>query len=242
MNFFLEGLRQAWQEITTPGSGIWPIVRVTLQVAGFSTLIGLVIGLPIGVTLGAGRFRGRGPLLVLANVGLGLPPVIVGVVLSLLFFPEAPLGFLRLSFSLKGVYVAQTVLATPVVVALTASAVRDLPTGLLDQARAFGAGRLALGVLAVREARIGILAATIAAVGGGLSEVGAIVLVGGNVVGYDQTLASAALQRVGAGDYAGAMAVGILLLAIILLVTAALTWLQYAGRSGRRTTARVRAS
>ncbi|GGF33302.1 tungstate ABC transporter permease [Marmoricola endophyticus] len=239
MSFFLEGLRQAWQEITTPGSGIWQVVRVTLQVAGVSTLAGLVIGLPIGVALGIGRFRGRGALLVLANAGLGLPPVLVGVVLTLLFFPEAPLGFLRLGFSLKGVYVAQTVLAVPVVVALTASAIRDLPVGLLDQGRAFGASRLALGVLAVREARIGILAATIAAIGGGLSEVGAVVLVGGNVVGYDQTLASAALQRVGAGDYAGAMAVGILLLALILLVVAALTWLQYAGRRGPRATVRA---
>ena len=119
----------------------------------------------------------------------------------LLFFPEAPLGRLHLLFTLKGVYVAQTILALPIIVALSAPR-SCVPPGLLDQARAFGAGRVQVSLLALREARIGIMAALIAAIGSGLSEVGAVVLVGGNIEGLDQTLASAALQKVDAGQFA----------------------------------------
>jgi tungstate transport system permease protein len=200
---------------------------VTLQVAAVSTGIALLVGLPIGLALGLGRFRGRGVGLTFANAGLGLPPVVVGLVLALLMFPRAPLGRFHLLFTLKGVFIAQTVLALPIIIALTASAVRSISPGLLDQARAFGANTLRVAALALREARIGILAATIAAVGSALSEVGAVVLVGGNIDGLDQTLASAALQKVDAGQFSSGLAIGIILLGLILVITAALTVLQH---------------
>lgn len=227
MSFFWDGFQQAWDLVWGRDPELMHLLRITLQVVGVSTLVALVLGLPLGLALALGRFRGRGPLVVLANAGLGLPPVIVGLILALLMFPEAPLGRFNLLFTLKGVYIAQSCLCFPIMVALTVSAVRDIAPGLLDQARAFGAGRVGVALLALREARIGVMAATIAAVGSGLSEVGAIVLVGGNIRGYDQTLASAALESVGAGRYVEAMAIGIILLGLIVLVTAALTWLQY---------------
>jgi tungstate transport system permease protein len=205
------------------------LTRVTLEVAAVSTAIALAIGLPIGLALGIGRFRGRRLGMTLSNAGLGLPPVLVGLVLSLLMFPAAPLGGLHLLFTLKGVFVAQTVLALPIVIALTSAAVQGVPGGLLDQARAFGASRTQIWGLALREARIGILAATIAAVGSALSEVGAVVLVGGNIEGVDQTLASAALQKVDAGHFAEGVAIGIILLGLILVVTAGLTFAQQRG-------------
>ncbi|WP_158604461.1 ABC transporter permease [Nocardioides mangrovicus] len=238
MTFFGQGLQQAWDLLLHNNAALLQVLVVTLKVAGLSTAIAVVVGVPAGVVLGLGRFRGVGVLRVLANVGLGLPPVVVGVTLALLMFPAAPLGRFHLIFTLRGVYVAQTVLAVPIIIALTSSAVRDVPRSLLDQARAYGASRRALGALATREARVGILAAVIAAVGSGLSEVGAVVLVGGNIEGVDQTLASAALERVNAGDFAGGLAIGILLLALILVITAALTWLQF----GNRQEARVKAS
>lgn len=236
MNFFLDGLAEAWQLIVSGNPYLWNLTLVTLQVAAVSTLVALVIGLPIGVVLGIGRFRGRGIGLGLANAGLGLPPVVVGLVLALLLFPESPLGGLHLLFTLRGVFVAQTVLALPIITALTASAVRSIAPGLLDQARAFGASRVHVAVLALREARIGILAAIIAAVGSALSEVGAVVLVGGNIEGVDQTLASAALSKIDAGHFSEGLAIGILLLILIALIAGALTALQYwDGRvSGRR--------
>jgi tungstate transport system permease protein len=232
VSFFFAGLREAWHLIITGNPYLVFVTRITLQVAGVATLVGLLIGLPIGITLGAGRFRGRGPLLVVANLGLGLPPVVVGLFLVVAMYPAGPLGSLHLVYTLKGVYIAQSCLSTPIIVALTASAVRDLPDGLLDQARAFGASRIRVGFLALREARIGIMAATIAAVGSALSEVGAVILVGGNSVSYDQTLASAVIERWGSADIAGALAVGLILMALILIITAALTWLQY-GKSQR---------
>jgi tungstate transport system permease protein len=233
VNFLLDGVREAWDLITSGDPYLWHLVWVTLKVAFISTFVASLIGLPLGLALGLGRFRGRGAAMVFANAGLGLPPVVVGLVLALLMFPAAPLGRFHLLFTLKGVYVAQTVLAFPVVVALTAAAVANLSPGLLAQARAYGANRAQLAILAVREARVGILAAVIVAVGSALSEVGAVVLVGGNIEGYDQTLASAALEQVDAGHFSEGVAIGILLLGLILIVTALLTAIQHAGL-GRR--------
>jgi tungstate transport system permease protein len=157
---------------------------------------------------------------------MGLPPVIVGLVVALLLFRGAPLGGLNLLYTLDGVILAQAVLAFPIVAALTASAVQSLPDGLIEQARAFGASRTAVAALALREARVGVLAATIAAAGSAFAEVGAVVLVGGNIEGQTQTLASAVLVRVSAGEYGTAIALGILLLGIVLLLAAALTAMQ----------------
>ncbi len=231
MHFLWEGIRQAWHLIASGDPYLRHLTWVTLEVAVVSTVVSLLIGLPFGLMLGLGRFRGRRGGLVLANTGLGLPPVVVGLVLSLLMFPRSPLGRFHLLFTLKGVYVAQIALALPIVVALSSSAVRAVPAGLLDQARAFGAGRGQVWALALREARIGIVAAAIAAVGSALSEVGAVVLVGGNIEGLDQTLASAALEKVDAGQFSLGVAIGMILVGLILLVTAALTVVQY--RDGR---------
>jgi tungstate transport system permease protein len=234
MSFFWQGLQQAWHLIVTGDPSLRQITWVTIKVAVVSTVISLLVGLPIGLLLGLGRFRGRHAGLTLANAGLMLPPVIVGLVLSLLMFPEAPLGRFQLLFTLHGVYVAQTVLALPVVIALTSSAVRAVPSGLFAQARAFDASSVQLWLLALGEARIGIFTAVIAAVGSALSEVGAVVLVGGNIQGDDQTLASAALFYVNAGHYAEGMAIGIILLGFILLITAALTYAQHRSRQPLR--------
>lgn len=233
MRFFLDGLAEAWRIIVGGEPWLWQLVGVTLQVALISTAVALVLGLPVALLLGLGRFRGRGVLMTLANAGLGLPPVLVGLVLALLMFPAAPLGRFQLLFTLKGVLIAQTLLALPVIVALGAAALREVPAGLLDQARALHAGRWQVGCLAVREARTGLLAAIIAAVGSGLSEVGAVVLVGGNIEGVDQTLASAALQRVEAARFSEGLAIGIVLLGLILVITALLTLVQ-SGRALRR--------
>lgn len=243
MSFFWDGIRQGVDLITSGDPYTMHLIWVTLRVAAVSTGVALLLGLPLGLLLGLGTGpAGPGPgarrpsgwALALGNAGLGLPPVLVGLVLSLLMFPAAPLGSLHLLFTLNGVIVAQTVLALPVIVALTAAAVRALPRGLLAQARALGAGTAQVWVLALREARIGVMAATIAALGSALSEVGAVVLVGGNIEGSTQTLASAALEQVNAGHYGEAMAIGIILIGLILILMAVLTAIQFGGaRSGR---------
>jgi tungstate transport system permease protein len=227
MGFLWSQLRQAVPLIYHGDSYIWSVTWVTIRLALVSTAAATVIGLPIGVALGLGRFRGRRLLQALANASMAIPSVVVGVFVLLLLLPDGVLGSLRIAFTLRGVYIAQTLLALPYVIALAAAAVQGLAPGLLDQARALGAGRVQLAVLAVREARIGVYAALIAALGSALSEVGAVVLVGGNISGQDQTLGSAVLQQVNDySNYPEAIGIGIVLLVLILLLIGGMTVLQ----------------
>ena len=227
MGFLWAQLRQAVPLIWGGNGYILSVAWVTIRLALVATAVATAIGLPIGLAIGIGRFRGRRVAHALANAGLAVPSVIVGVFVLLLLLPAGVLGSLRIEFTLNGVYIAQTLLALPYVVALTAAAVQGLPPGLTAQARALGAGRAQVAVLALREARIGVLAAVIAALGTSLSEVGAVVIVGGNVQNHDQTLASAVLQQL--NDYANypyAIGIGIVLLVLILVLMAALTVIQ----------------
>jgi tungstate transport system permease protein len=196
-------------------------------------VIATVVGLPIGLAIGLGRFRGRNVLRAIANVSLALPPVLVGVFLFILFLPQAPLGSLNLIWTKRAVFVGQTILALPYIVALTSAAVQGLPSGLLEQARSLGAGRRQLWTFALREARIGVVAAVIAALGTSLSEVAAIAILGGNIYGYDQTLASATLYEVNGGYYADAVAIGLVLIALIVILMGSLALLQHQGNGLR---------
>jgi len=227
MGYLWQQLREAIPLIASGNQYILSVAWVTIKVAAVSTGIALVIGLPIGLALGLGRFRGRRALHILANASLALPPVLVGVFVLLLLLRQGPFGWLNFEFNLRGVYVAQTILALPYIVALTPAAIQGLPPGLLAQARVLGAGRRQLSLLALREAKIGVIAAVIAALGAALSEVGAVIIVGGNVANYDQTLASAVVaQVVDVGNYPNAVAIGLVLLALILALMAILTVLQ----------------
>ncbi len=233
MQFLWHELRLALSLIFDGNPYLLSVIWFTVQVALIATAVAAVIGVPAGLALGLGRFRGRRLLQLLANAGLAAPPVLVGLFLFLLFVPQGPLGGLQLQLTRRAVFIAQSVLALPYVMALTAAAIQGLAPGLLAQARALGAGRGQLCTLALREARVGVLAALIAALGTTLSEVGAIVIVGGNVYGYDQTLASAALFEADAARFADAVAVGIVLSVLILLLMGSLGVLQQRGHGIR---------
>jgi tungstate transport system permease protein len=233
MDFIWHGFRDGLHLIASRDPVLEATVRITLRVAFWSTLWAMLIGVPIGVSLGVGRFRGRRIMLAMANAGLGLPPVVVGLFLFLLMLQQSPLGRFHLLYTVNGVIVAQTVLALPLVIAFTASAVQAVDPVLLDQARALGASRPALATLAVREARLGVVAAGIAALGTTLSEVGAVVLVGGNIQGQTSTLATAVLLTISSGQYDVGIAYGTILLGIIFILAAALTMVQYAGGPSR---------
>jgi len=203
------------------------LLWVTVRVAIVSTAAALLVGLPIGLALGLGRFRGRRALQILANASLALPPVVVGIGVLLLLLPRGALGSLQIEFSLTAVYIVQAILALPYIVALTPAAIQGLPPGLLAQARALGAGPVQLSALALREARIGVLAGVIAALAATISEVGAVVIVGGNFQGHDETLASALLEQFNYTAHEPyASAIGLVLLALIGLLAGALTVIQ----------------
>jgi tungstate transport system permease protein len=226
LGYFWEQLRAAIPQITSANSGVLSLAWVTIRIALVSTGAALVLGLPIGLALGLGRFRGRRALQILANASLALPPVLVGVGVLILLLPQGVFGSLNLAFTLRGVYIAQTILALPYIVALTPAAIQGLAPGLLDQARVLGAGRLQLALLALREAKIGVLAAVIAALGSTLSEVAAVIIVGGNISGHDETLGSAIVAQIGDANFSTALATGIVLLALIVVLIGALTVLQ----------------
>lgn len=232
MQFFWDGLVGAWHLLVPPDPGLVQIVVVSLQVALGAALIALVIGVPLGLVIGLGSFRFRGALHAVANAGLGLPPVVVGLFLSIALFRQGPLGGLGLIYTVPGMVLAQVLLDLPVVVALTTSAALAVEPGLVAQARALGASRWRVGALVGREARIGVIAAAIAAIGSGLSEVGAVILVGGNIDGETRTMGGAILTSVAAGQYAEGIAVGLVLLGLIFVLAASLTAIQ--GRRPRR--------
>ena len=227
MGYLWDQLRGAIPLIAHGNPYIMGLLWVTLRVALVSTSAALVVGLPIGLALGLGRFRGRRPIQILANASLALPSVVVGIGVLLLVLPQGALGSLRIEFTLRAVFIAQAVLALPYIVALTPAAIQGLPPGLLDQARALGAGRIQLGLFALREAKIGVIAAVIAALGATIAEVGAVVIVGGNFQGSDETLASALLEQF---NYTGhdpyATAIALMLLAVILVLIGTLTVIQ----------------
>jgi tungstate transport system permease protein len=227
MAYLWDQLRGAIPLIVHGDPYIMGLLWSTLRVAFVSTTAALVVGLPIGLALGLGRFRGRRTLQLLANASLALPSVVVGIGVLLLLLPQGSFGSLRIEFTLRAVYIAQAVLALPYIVALTPAAIQGLPPGLLDQARALGAGRIQLGMFALREAKIGVMAAVIAALGATVAEVGAVVIVGGNFQGSDETLASALLEQfnyTSHNPYASAIA--IVLLVVILALIGTLTVIQ----------------
>ena len=227
MGYVWDQLRGAIPLIVHGDPYIMGLLWVTIRVALVSTGAALVVGLPIGLALGLGRFRGRRTLQILANASLALPSVVVGIGVLLFLLPQGAFGSLRIEFTLTAVYIAQAILALPFIVALTPAAIQGLPPGLLDQARALGAGRIQLGVFALRETKIGVIAAVIAALGATIAEVGAVIIVGGNFQGSDETLASALLEQF---NYTAhdpyATAIALVLLALILFLIGTLTVIQ----------------
>ena len=235
MAYIWHQLQAAWPLIWVSGGYVQQTTITTLQVALVATGSALILGLPAGLALGLGRFRSRRVLQILANVSLGLPPVLVGVLVLLLLLRGGLFGGLRIVFTLRAIYIAQTLLALPYVIALTPAAIRTLPPGLIEQARALGAGRLQLAMLALREARIGVIAAVIAALASTLSEVAAVIIVGANVLNADQTLGSAIVYQINnTDDIPQALALGIVLMALILVLIGLLTVLQQRSRTRLR--------
>ncbi len=227
MAFLWDQLRAALALIFHGNAFILSLTWVTIRVAVISTAAAVAIGLPIGLLIALGRFRGRRALQILANASLALPPVMLGIGVLLLILPQGALGSWHLAFTLRAVYIVQAVLALPYIVALTPAAIQGLAPGLLAQARALGAGRRQLSTLALREARVGVLAAVIAALGATISEVGAVIIVGGNFEGHDETLASALLAGfTSTANDPYELAIGIVLLTLILGLVAILTVLQ----------------
>jgi tungstate transport system permease protein len=205
---------------------LWSVVALTLRVTALATTLATVLGVPLGVWLGLARFPGRRVLLTLIYAGMGLPPVVVGLAVYLLLSRSGLLGSLEWLFTPEAMVLAQTILALPVVAGVTLSAVSAVPAELTLQVRALGASPWQVRWAVLREARAGVLVAISAAFGRIVAEVGAALMVGGNIQGHTRTLTTAIVLETGKGEFALALALAGWLLGLTLAVNAAILALQ----------------
>lgn len=213
-------------------SEIFQITALSLQVSALATSISLLIGLPLGTWLALGNFRGRSFLLSIVNTGMALPPVVVGLVVAMMLWRSGPLGDLRLIYTPMAIVIAQTIIAAPVVTGLTAAALEALDPRLSQQLLGLGASRLQMVWYLWREARLPLLAALMVGFGSVISEVGASMMVGGNIKGQTRVLTTAIVLETSKGEFQNALALSILLLALTYLINLALTWIQQKSRKG----------
>jgi tungstate transport system permease protein len=226
MDVLLNGLAEAIRLLITGDEDTWAITALTLQVSLTATTIALLLGLPVGATVALGRFPGRRVLLAGANTGMGFPPVVVGLFITVLLWRSGPLGGLGLLYTPAAMIIAQAVIATPIVIALVAVAVQQVDPEFRIQMRGLGASRLRSFAALLSEARLPLLAAAMAAFGAVVSEVGAALMVGGNIAGETRVLTTAAVLATSRGQFALAIAFGLILLAIAFAVNLTLTLVQ----------------
>ena len=215
-------------------SEVWQITALSLQVSAIATGLSLLIGLPLGTWLALANFRGRSLILSIINTGMALPPVVVGLVVAILLWRSGPLGGLRLIYTPVAIIIAQTVIAAPVIIGLTAAALEALDPRLEQQLLGLGASRGQMIWILWREARLPLLAALMAGFGSVISEVGASMMVGGNIKGQTRVLTTAIVLETSKGEFGTALALSALLLVLTYLINLALTWIQQRGRRVER--------
>jgi tungstate transport system permease protein len=221
-----EGLKQSIILLFSGDPEVLQITLLSLQVSGLATAISLGLGLPIGSLLALGNFPTRRFWISLVNTGMALPPVVVGLVVSIFLWRSGPLGDLNWIYTTTAMVVAQTIIAAPVVTGLTVSALQQLDPRLRQQLLGLGASRLQMVLALWREARLPLLAALMAAFGSVISEIGASMMVGGNIRYHTRVLTTAIATATSQGDFALALALSGLLLLMAYLINLTLTWIQ----------------
>ena len=230
MGLIGEGILQAGALLAAADAELLGVTWLSLQVSGAATALSLLIGMPLGTVLALARFPGRGFVVALVNTGMGLPPVVVGLFVSIVLWRSGPLGALELLYTPTAIVIAQLVIALPVVTGLTLAAVQQIPQRFRLQVQALGASRIQLLGVLIREARLPLLAALMAGFGAVISEVGASLMVGGNIRGQTRVLTTATVLETGKGNFDVAIALSVILLTLTFLVNWALTWIQQRGR------------
>lgn len=229
MNFILEAFKQAFYLILNLDRELLQIILLSLKVSGGALLISTLIGLPLGTLIALKNFHGRNILITLFNTFMGLPPVVVGLFLYLLLSRSGPLGFLSLLYTPTAMVIAQFVLALPIVTSLTQSACVKVDPAIHLAAKAVGATPFQVALTVIKEARYGIMAAVCAAFGRVIAEVGAIIIVGGNIAGYTRVMTTTIALETDKGSFELAMALGIVLLMIAFLINILLFLIQKKG-------------
>ena len=226
METIVEGVLHAFRLLLSGDPEVWRITFLSLAISGTATLLSLGLGIPAGTALALTRFPGRGLIVSLVNTGMGLPPVVVGLFVTILLWRNGVLGALELLYTPTAMVLAQLVIAVPIVTGLTMAAVQQIPERFRLQVLALGASRAQMTWVLVKEARLPLLAAMMAGVGGVISEGGASMMVGGNIRGQTRVLTTATVLETSKGNFDVAIALSVILLAITFLVNWALTAIQ----------------
>ncbi len=220
----------AWRLIASGDAALLEIVALSLRVTGAAVAIAAGIGLPLGAFLGVARFRGRRVITVLLSTGMALPPVVVGLALYLLLSRAGPLGTHELLFTPTAMVIAQALLVLPIVATLARQTIEDLAREYDEQLRAFGATRLRAAATLLVEARYSLPTALLAGLGRAVAEVGAVMIVGGNIAHVTRTMTTAIVLHSNRGDTALALALGVILVALAVLVNGTTELLRVAAR------------
>ena len=226
MDVLVEGVRQAVALLLGGDREILGVLWLSLQVSGVATLIALLLGIPAGAVLALSRFPGRTLVVSAVNTGMGLPPVVVGLFVTILLWRSGPLGGWEILYTPAAIILAQAVIASPIVTGITLAAVQNVPAKFRLQLIALGASRPQMVWVTLREARLPMLAAVMAGFGGVISEIGASLMVGGNIKGQTRTLTTAMVLETGKGNFEIAIALSILLLLLVFGINWALTAIQ----------------
>jgi tungstate transport system permease protein len=226
VDIIVEGIKQAFILLFTLDPEVLGITWLSLKVSGTATFLSMFIGVSVGTAVALNQFPGKRLVVSLINTGMGLPPVVVGLFVTIFLWRNGPLGFMEILYTPTAIVIAQTVIATPIVMGISLAAIQNLPANLRLQILALGATRLQMVWILVKEARLPLLAGVMAGFGGVISEVGASIMVGGNIKGYSRVLTTATVMETGKGNFDIAMALGIILLLLSFAVNAILTQIQ----------------
>jgi tungstate transport system permease protein len=226
MGFIAEGLQKGLQLIFTGNTEVYSIVKLSLYVSAFATCISVLIGVPLGGLIALRSFPFKKVIISLVNTGMGLPPVVVGLFVMLFLARSGPLSLLGWLYTPAGMILAQVIIATPVVTGLSISAMQSLDPKFYLQVLALGASERQAMMICLRENRLSILAAVLAGFGSIISEVGAVMIVGGNIRGHTRVLTTATVMETHMGNFDTAIALGLILLALTFLINLALTFIQ----------------
>ena len=231
MELIFEGFLEAVRLLLSGDSEVLAVTWLSLQISGLATLLSLVIGVGAGTALALADFPGKRFTVALVNTGMGLPPVVVGLFVTIFLWRNGPLGHFELLYTPTAMVIAQGIIATPIVAGISLAAIQSLPANLRLQILALGASRWQMIWLLVREARLPLLAAVMAGFGGVISEVGASIMVGGNIKGQTRVLTTATVMETGKGNFDTAIALSIILLTLTFMVNLLLTLIQQKRRA-----------
>lgn len=226
MDLIIEGLIQAFKLLIHGDPEVLQVTALSLSVSLSATIISLIIGLSLGTVVALTRFLGRRFVVSLINTGMGAPPVVVGLLVTIFLWRNGPLGILHLLYTPLAIVIAQCIISLPIITGFTMASVQQIDPKLRLQILALGASRLQLLWLMLRETRLPLLAAVMAGFGAIISEVGAAMMVGGNITGQTRVLTTAIVMETGKGDFALAIALSIILMVLVYLVNLSLTIIQ----------------